>query len=146
MKDPFNQLQSQKFHLGIYVVIENEGRILLVKKTRGPYSGMWDLPGGKPQHGESISQTLKRETMEETGVNLKDAVPLSNLAFVVNYFEDQELVSLHHTCLVYKALDYDASQMKEFINQEDVSRCSWIEFSSLKNIHLSKVASSILPS
>lgn len=33
-------------HLGVYGLVLNEGKILLVRKKGGPYDGKLDLPGG----------------------------------------------------------------------------------------------------
>lgn len=131
--------KNTKFHLGIYVIIEKGDSILLVKKTRGPYQGMWDLPGGRPEHGESIFQTLQRELKEETGIKLIDTASHVNEAFIVEYKIDQETISLHHTCLIYKGTEYDSSQLLDNIHEEDVAGCAWIEKSQLPHIPLSKV-------
>lgn len=131
---------QKNYHLGIYAVIENDERILLVKKSRGPYKGMWDLPGGRPVHGETILQTLQREVKEETGVELLDAVLHTNHAFVVEYTDGEEGISLHHTCLIYKAIKYDSVHFQEGINEEDVAGCAWIEKSQLAHLSLSRVA------
>ena len=141
MKNLPAEAKTTKFHLGIYAIIEKGQRILLVKKSRGPYRGMWDLPGGRPAHGETIPQTLQREVREETGIELIDVVPHTNQAFVVEYKDGEETISLHHTCLIYKATQFDSSQFQENINQEDVSGCSWIEKSQLTHLPLSKVVS-----
>ncbi len=128
-----------QFHLGIYAIIEIKEKILLVKKTRGPYQGMWDLPGGRPSHGESILQTLQREVLEETGVQLIDAVLHTNQAFTVEYKEGNKTISLHHTCLIYKARNFDISHFQGTIQEEDVSGAAWIPKTELKTIPLSKV-------
>lgn len=57
-------------HKGIYGYIENNGKVMLIIKKRGPYTGMYDLPGGSPETGESEEETLQREIMEETGCHL----------------------------------------------------------------------------
>ena len=57
-------------HKGIYGYIEQDNKVLLIIKKRGPYTGMYDLPGGSPEVGESEEETLKREIMEETGCAL----------------------------------------------------------------------------
>ena len=95
------QVKVEKFHLGIYAIITKGDSVLLVKKSRGPYRGKWDLPGGSPLHGESILQTLQREVLEETGVRLDCVDHHKNVAFTVEYKEDGKKISLHHTCLVY---------------------------------------------
>lgn len=57
-------------HYGIYDRWRHQGRLVLVRKSRGPYAGLLDLPGGSPKPGESIEQTLSRELLEETGACL----------------------------------------------------------------------------
>jgi 8-oxo-dGTP pyrophosphatase MutT (NUDIX family) len=59
-----------RHHFGVYARIVEAGRILLVRKTRGPYAGLLDLPGGSPESGESWSQTLERELHEELGLTV----------------------------------------------------------------------------
>jgi 8-oxo-dGTP diphosphatase len=46
----------------------NEGRILLIKRARGDYTGLWALPGGKVQGDEHLSEAAVREILEETGI------------------------------------------------------------------------------
>lgn len=50
------------------VVIEREGKILLVRQNYGPQ--YWSLPGGVMEPGESIDQTAIREVREETGLDI----------------------------------------------------------------------------
>ncbi len=139
MKNQSISEKIEKFHLGIYAIIETEDAILLVKKSRGPYRGTWDLPGGRPSHGETISQTLQREVREETGLRLVKMIPHANHAFVAEYIDGKESIALHHTCLIYKATQFDASSFKANINEEDVAGCAWIKKSELSHIPLSKV-------
>lgn len=49
-------------------VVEHDGRLLLIHKTD---NGLWALPGGGHEPGESISQTAVRETKEETGYDVE---------------------------------------------------------------------------
>ena len=129
----------QKFHLGIYALIEQDGKVLLVKKSRGPYKGMWDLPGGRPIHGETILETLSREVLEETGIVILQATAKINGAFVVDYLNQSSPISLHHTCLIYRATHFDASKFESTISLEDVAGSFWFEKSQLEDLPLSKV-------
>jgi 8-oxo-dGTP diphosphatase len=134
----------KKTHLGIYGVFEKNNRILLLRKSRGPYKSMWDLPGGRPIHGESIFQTLQREVFEETGILLFKVSPYCNESFVVEYKDAETLTSLHHTCLIYHALEFDDSAIKKNIVEEDVAGCSWIEKSKLDQLPVSRVVLCIM--
>lgn len=55
------------FHRGVYGCIIRQGKMLVIQKARGPYTGLFDLPGGSPEAGETPEQTLFREIKEETG-------------------------------------------------------------------------------
>jgi 8-oxo-dGTP diphosphatase len=57
-------------HFGIYGYLKNDDSILLIKKARGPYKGMYDLPGGSPNENETNEETLTREIKEETGIDI----------------------------------------------------------------------------
>lgn len=48
-----------------------KNKLLLAKRARAPYKGWWDLPGGYVERGETAEQALKRETKEETGLDIK---------------------------------------------------------------------------
>ncbi|MCX5376959.1 NUDIX hydrolase [Streptomyces sp. NBC_00091] len=50
------------------VVVDEDGRVLLQRRTD---NGMWALPGGKMDLGESIGDCAVRETYEETGITVE---------------------------------------------------------------------------
>ena len=59
-----------KNHFGVYGVCLQEGKLLCIEKTRGPYQNRFDLPGGGQELGEGLTETLEREVLEETGYTL----------------------------------------------------------------------------
>ena len=50
------------------VVVDAEGRILLQRRRD---NDMWALPGGKMELGESLGDCARRETLEETGLEIE---------------------------------------------------------------------------
>lgn len=50
-------------------VLIHDGKILLIKRIRGDYSGLWGLPGGKVEKGEHLSEAAVREIREESGID-----------------------------------------------------------------------------
>ena len=50
------------------MVIVYKDHLLLIERRKWPYQGMWALPGGKLDEGESLEQAAARELYEETGV------------------------------------------------------------------------------
>ncbi len=47
--------------------------MLLVRRAKNPGAGMWGLPGGFVDRGESIAQALAREIYEETRLRVADS-------------------------------------------------------------------------
>jgi 8-oxo-dGTP diphosphatase len=58
------------------VVIENEGKILLVQERKPHVRGLWNLPAGHVKDGETPEQTAIREAKEETGLDVELIVKL----------------------------------------------------------------------
>lgn len=55
------------------IVERSRGQILLLKRTSGDFmGGMYEIPGGLVETGESLSDALRRETLEETGLKVTD--------------------------------------------------------------------------
>lgn len=52
------------------IVLDGEGRLLLIRRGTPPGKGLWSLPGGRVEPGESDAQALTRELAEETGLEI----------------------------------------------------------------------------
>jgi len=50
------------------VVVNGDGRVLLVKRAHEPLKGEWSLPGGGVEVGETLDAAVVRELFEETGL------------------------------------------------------------------------------
>jgi 8-oxo-dGTP diphosphatase len=50
------------------VVTDETGRLLMVLRGREPSRGLWSIPGGRVEPGESDAEATAREVREETGL------------------------------------------------------------------------------
>jgi 8-oxo-dGTP diphosphatase len=53
------------------VIQDDRGRLLLIKRGHEPGRGLWSLPGGRVEPGETDAQALIRELREETGLGVE---------------------------------------------------------------------------
>ena len=85
------------------IVIDNQNRILLQRRSD---NGLWALPGGVMEVGETIAETAKRETKEETGF---DVEPVSLIGIYTNpqhviAFSDGEVRQQFSVCFACKLI------------------------------------------
>ena len=52
------------------LIVDEESRLLLVRRARDPGKGCWGLPGGFVDRNETVEEALSREVMEETKLTL----------------------------------------------------------------------------
>jgi 8-oxo-dGTP pyrophosphatase MutT (NUDIX family) len=52
------------------VVLDNQQRILLVKEKQGSKKGLWHIPSGSVEEGETLEQAAVREAYEESGLQV----------------------------------------------------------------------------
>ena len=57
--------------LAVSAAIFRDGRILLVRRARSPAKGLWSLPGGRVEFGETLHAALHREVDEETALKIE---------------------------------------------------------------------------
>jgi len=53
------------------IAFDDGGRVLLAQRAREPSRGVWSVPGGKVEAGESLSEACAREFLEETGLHVE---------------------------------------------------------------------------
>lgn len=58
----------------VYAILKYKDNIVVIKKWRWPFTGLYDLPGWKIEHGENHIESLEREIMEEVWLQKWDFV------------------------------------------------------------------------
>ncbi len=79
--------------LTVDAILVEDGKILLIRRKREPYMGMYALPGGFVEYGEKTEDAVIREMKEETGL---DIAPIG----VVGVYSDPERDPRDHTITI----------------------------------------------
>jgi len=89
-------------HVVAAVIRDAGGRILLTKRVDHLHQGgLWEFPGGKLESGESMEQALRREIMEELGLQLLEHRPLiQNL----HHYPDKSVLLDVHLVTGYRGI------------------------------------------
>jgi mutator protein MutT len=82
--------------LAASVAVLREGRILLAMRGKPPSEGLFSLPGGKVEIGETLAEAALRELREEVGVEAK----LIGLIAPVEFIERDEKGHIRHHVVI----------------------------------------------
>lgn len=121
---------TKKTRVGSYGLIIKDNKIALIRKARGGYKGLLDLPGGGVEHGEKPEETLIREIKEETGCNVSKYKLLSVQSTVIKWHDEEFNEDLHQIGILYKVELKDYS-LKEDGDGFDSEGCDFYEIDNL---------------
>lgn len=111
------------FKIASNTIIYKDNSILLGKRKKTPFKGIWSLPGGHLKYRESVYDCARREIIEETGVSLK----LQKLFLIL-----EEITAVEH---YYHHFFYNNMRRKKIVyyNNEPNNFEEW-RFFSIKRL------------
>jgi ADP-ribose pyrophosphatase YjhB (NUDIX family) len=118
--------------VGVAAAVFNEmGEVLLVERGRPPSQGMWGLPGGLLDLGESLADGVRREVWEECGVEIE----IGGLADVFEPIQrDAEDRIQYH----FVVIDFWARHISgDPIAQDDAAAVAWVAVDPMDNLPMS---------
>ena len=126
------QNENNKIHFGVYGIYIKDNNILVIKKGRGPYTGKYDLPGGRVEFGEKVEDTLKREFKEEVGGEIKSAdFFMYNQNFLENF---------HHFGLYFIINECKIEKINDQADGHDSLGAEFVDVDSLNESNCAGIA------
>ena len=131
---------NESFHFGVYGICIDDGKILMIKKARGPYKGTYDLPGGSLEYGEHLDEAIEREMMEETGRKILDKKFLGLNMYLSSYVGSRgDMLSMHHIGAYYIA-NLAPGDIKTTADGEDSLGAEYISLDKISEIKIAPIA------
>ncbi|MGI8701978.1 MAG: NUDIX hydrolase [Nocardioidaceae bacterium] len=78
------------------IVRDADGRLLVVRRGRPPGIGLWSIPGGRVEPGEALADAVRREVLEETGLDVDVATVAGTVLIPAASPGDSYLVTDFH--------------------------------------------------
>ncbi len=117
LKNPEDKKPREITRVGVYGVVMEEGKMLLIRQNKGPYKGMLDFPGGGIEFGESPELALRREFVEEVAMEFDSMQLIDNLTTTINVpsLASIQAYTLFQVGMIYQVngCQYTESQVKQ---------------------------------
>jgi ADP-ribose pyrophosphatase YjhB (NUDIX family) len=114
--------------VGVAAVVLRDGQVLLVLRGREPARGLWGLPGGMLELGETLAEGVQREVLEECGVKIE-------VGPQVGVFEPMQRDDAGRLRYHYVVLDYLARYISGDLRAaDDAADACWVALDALERL------------
>jgi len=136
-------MSDKKYHraFGVYGIYAEDGKLLVINKNGGPYKNRFDLPGGSLEEGETLSEAMKREFLEETGLEIEIMESIGIKDFKLPWLW-KEFTDVHHIAVYYSVRKIGGRlRIPEQFEGQDSSGAVWV---TQKDISLNNASPLVL--
>ncbi|MDI6726592.1 MAG: NUDIX hydrolase [Smithellaceae bacterium] len=118
--------------VGVGALVVKDGRVLLVKRGVAPSMGLWAIPGGMLELGETLQEGAEREILEETGVIIRAGEPI----YTFDFFEPGPQGGIRfHFVIVDLLGEYVSGEAR---GGDDAEEARWLAPEELSRLPVSK--------
>ena len=114
--------------LAVSAAIIRDGHVFIARRARGPALGVWTMPGGMVEAGETLTAALTREILEETSMTI-DPVGLAGHREVM-VRDDDGRISRHFVILCFASRWVSG----EPLLNEELDESRWVRPAELKDL------------
>lgn len=111
--------------LCVGAVVVEDGRLLLIERATEPGAGLWSLPGGRVEFGESMTEAVVREVEEETGLAV---TPREMIGWV-----ERSSTEFHFVIADFEAALVGSGRLRA---GDDASDARWIPLAEITTVPL----------
>jgi ADP-ribose pyrophosphatase len=124
--------------VAVGAIIIRDDRVLLVKRNKPPGEGLWAIPGGRVELGETLQQAAEREIKEETGLTIQ----ARDIVYTFEVIErDDAGRPRYHYVIVDLVAEYGKGELNP---SDDASEARWVTPQELKCLPVSQATRDVL--
>lgn len=106
--------------LAVSAAIVRDGRVLIVRRGRAPAQGVYTLPGGVVEAGETLTEAVTREVREETGLAIAPEALVGHREVILR--DDDGRVRNHFVILSFAARWLSGEPVPQL---DEISEARW---------------------
>ena len=116
-------MESKRPKVGVGVAVIKDGKVLLGKRKNAHGEGTWSFPGGHLEYQETWADCAIRETLEETGLSIKNV----RFGTVTNdiFYKEQK-----HYVTIIMLSDYESGELR-LMEPEKCEKWEWFTWDNL---------------
>ncbi|BCV20576.1 NUDIX hydrolase [Moorella sp. Hama-1] len=116
--------------VGVGAVVVREEKLLLVRRSKPPALGLWSLPGGAQETGETLTRAIEREVYEECGITIAAGPPIAVLDSI--YTDSSGRIQYHYVLIDFWA-DYRWGDLRP---ADDAAAADWVPLAAIASYPL----------
>jgi 8-oxo-dGTP diphosphatase len=118
--------------VAVGALVVHQNKVLLILRGKAPAKGMWAVPGGSVNIGETLQTAAEREVLEETGLQIKAGKVI--YAFEKIQHDKVGQVQYHYVILDLEAEPLDPAQL--LTPADDAIEAGWFTLADLDRLNL----------
>lgn len=134
------RLYPERPLVGVGALVQMGGKILLIRRAEEPGKGLWSIPGGLIEVGETLRDAVKREVEEETGISVEVGELIDVMENIIR--DDDGKVKFHYVLIDFEAKP--ASENIELTPSSEVLEARWFTPDEIRNIPLTRTVRLLL--
>jgi len=124
--------------VAVGAVVFRDNRVLLIQRGKAPSRGLWSIPGGSVELGETLQAAAEREIREETGLLIRAREPV--FTFDVIHRDETGRIRFHYVIIDLMA-DYISGELHP---GDDALNARWVSSQEIKDLNLSEMTRQLL--
>lgn len=124
--------------VAVGAIVFKDGKVLLVRRAKPPSEGLWAIPGGSVELGETLQQAAEREIFEETGVVIRAKQPVYTFDIIEK--DEYNRIRFHYLIVDLKA-DYTSGNL---CSGDDAVEVRWVAPEQLPDLNVSSETVKVL--
>ena len=124
--------------VAVGAIVAKDGRVLLVRRGQPPSEGLWAIPGGRVELGETLQAAAEREIEEETGLTISAGDPVHTFDVILR--DEAGRIRFH-----YVIVDLLAVYMSGVLQPGDDARdARWVTQDELEALPVNQTTLEVL--